>query len=62
MTPMFWYEFYRSDYVLNRAVPVGLNFHLAGRTHLAVFYMIQSSKQLTGHWDQAHILGTTITF
>ncbi|NBV22103.1 MAG: DUF2490 domain-containing protein [Proteobacteria bacterium] len=58
----FWYEFYRMDYTLNRAVPLGLNFHVAGRTHLAVFYMIQSSKQTTGHWDQAHILGTTVSF
>ncbi len=58
----FWYEFYRNDFTLNRAVPVGLNFHVAGHTHLAMFYMIQSSKQLTGHWDQAHILGTTLSF
>ena len=58
----FWYEFYRSDYTANRAVPVGLNFHVTGHTHVAVFYMIQSSKQLTGHWDQAHILGTTLSF
>lgn len=58
----FWYDFYRRDYTLNRAIPIGLNFHLYGHAHLAIFYMIQSTKKTNGDWDQAHILGTTLSF
>ena len=46
-----------------RTVPIGLDFKMNEKTHLSLFYMIQSNRVgSTASWNHGHVLGTNLTY